>query len=405
MNALLRQAKDGLVPDSGARRLLLIESEEDQAIYWSSLLASLGFPVIRAQSLAQAKELMASSPELIVCAAHLSDGRGSDFFSSLRGRAECSRMYLILLTSGFGQEELIESLSFGANDCMDKGASLAEVRARMRLAERVIGLNEAVHDKSTSLAHALELLRSELESAARLQSAMLPRPQEMPGLRMEALYRPSDTLGGDMLGFAPLQEGRRIVFGLIDVVGHGTASALISCSLMRELIDRLAVVADGIQELGNCAPQVIGEMNARYCKLGIPGMYFTALAGVLDLDRGRLHYCQAGHPSIYHFDGSSGWRVVEDSGFPIGLLEEATFSPAVLDFLPGDRLLLVSDGLLRPSDADPIGSRAVLDLLRRLGPDAAAILAQLDELAAQAVGEDRDDQSAMLLVFPPEESS
>lgn len=399
MNAVLARADAPASGQSATQRLLLIESEDDQAIYWSALLSSLGFPVTRARSLSEALERMTTPPDLIVCAAHLSDGRGSDFFATVRRREDCSRVYLILLTSSFGQEELIESLSFGANDCMDKGATFDEVRARLRLAGRVIGLNEALHEKSASLSHTLDLMRRELESAARLQSAMLPKQCTLPRLSMDVFYSPSDMLGGDMLGFALAGAGGRVVFGLIDVVGHGTASALISCSLMRELMDRLVSVAEGGLDPGSCAPRVIQQMNARYCALGIPGMYFTALAGLIDPDSQRMHYCQAGHPSLYHFNDASGWGVLDESGFPVGLFENVEFTGAELALLPGDRVLMVSDGLLRPTDADSVGSQAVHNLLRRKGGEPKSIIAGLGELAAESVGQDRDDQSAMLLSF------
>jgi sigma-B regulation protein RsbU (phosphoserine phosphatase) len=397
MSAALQPVSDAAGGALMAHRLLLIEGEADQSIYWSSLLSSLGFSVTCANSLAQAHELLTLQPGLIVCAAHLDDGRGSDFFATLRGREEFARVYLILLTSSFGQEELIESLSFGANDCMDKGASYGEVRARLELAGRVITLNEALHEKSNHLSHALGLLRSELESAARLQAAMLPQRLEAAGVRIDVLYRPSDMLGGDMLGIVPLPGGRRVAFGLIDVVGHGTASALISCSLMRELMDRMVAVLEAGCDPRRCGQQVIEEMNARYCRLGIPGMYFTALAGVLDPEGGQLSYCQAGHPSLYHFDAVVGWRVLEEAGFPVGLFEDSSFASIDLPLHSGERVLMVSDGLLRPSEADPVGSDAVLSSLCQLGANADRILARLEELAAQSVGEERDDQSAMLI--------
>jgi sigma-B regulation protein RsbU (phosphoserine phosphatase) len=204
-------------------------------------------------------------------------------------------------------------------------------------------------------------------------------------------------LGGDMLGLAPLKGGRHIAFGLIDVVGHGTASALISCSLMRELMDRMVAVLEAGQSPQRCGQQVIEEMNTRYCGLGIPGMYFTALAGVVDLDRGRLSVCQAGHPSLYHFNAQSGWRVLEESGFPVGLFEDSSFVSSELPLYPGERVLMISDGLLRPSDADPEGSYGVLSSLCMVGENADLILGRLEELAAQSVGQDRDDQSAMLI--------
>jgi phosphoserine phosphatase RsbU/P len=397
MNAVLDFEGAHATERSSALRLLLIESEADQAIYWSSLLSSLGFAVTSASCLAQAHTLLGLQPGLIVCAARLIDGRGSDFFASLRAREEFARVYLVLLTSSFGQEELIESLSFGANDCMDKGASYGEVRARFDLAQRVMSLNAALNEKSERLSDALGVLRSELESAARLQAAMLPQRLELQGVRTDVFYQPSDMLGGDMLGIVPVTGSRFLAFGLIDVVGHGTASALISCSLMRELMDRMVALLERTGNQRGCGQQVIEDMNFRYCRLGIPGMYFTALAGVLDLEQRQLSYCQAGHPSLYHRDAVSGWRVLEDTGTPVGLFEESLFTTSVLKLQPSSQVLMISDGLLRPTEHNPEGNDAVQCLLNQAGSDAELILARLNELAGQSLGAERDDQSAMLI--------
>jgi len=101
-----------------------------------------------------------------------------------------------------------------------------------------------------------------------------------------------------MIGLSSV-HAERIAFGVIDVVGHGTASALISCSVIREMMDRMTgLIQDADPQVSrDCGRIVIQELNRRYCALNLPGMYFTALAGVLDLASGRISYCQAGTPT------------------------------------------------------------------------------------------------------------
>jgi phosphoserine phosphatase RsbU/P len=382
------------------RKILLVESEDDQAIYWSSVLSSLGFEVLRASSLEAASAMLVGRPSIVACNSAVCDGRGIEFFARLRQRPELTLIYLVLLTSTVGQQEVIASLRGGANDCIDMSASYGEVRARLELAERVISLNEALHQKSAALSDALTVIQTELQSAAGLQAAMLPKALDYKSFQIRTLYRPSDMLGGDMVGVIPVDEDR-IAFGLIDVAGHGTASALISCSLIREMMDRMVVLlqADASERSQECGKVVVEEMNRRYSRLNIPGMYFTALAGVLDVRSGTVNYCQAGHPSLVCFDPQSGWTELEDSGYPVGLFDQAEYAHRRLHLKDGQILLAVSDGFLRPQDADPAGSRELLRVLPHLPQDLEEIIARLNELAARAQGTERDDQSAMVIRY------
>ena len=237
-------------------------------------------------------------------------------------------------------------------------------------------------------------------NAARLQAAILPKPLDCQGTQIRTVYVPSDTLGGDMLG-ANLVDENRIAFGLIDIAGHGAAAALISCSLMRELMDRLTNLSQDAPGEGGerCGQLAIEQMNQHYCRLNLPGFYFTALAGVLDVRLGTVSYCQAGHPSLLSFDTARGWIELEDAGFPVGLFEDAPYLQRRINLVPGQILLAVSDGFLRPDSNDPSGNQALLQALRRTPSNSAALIAQLNALAAQAQGPERDDQSAMLIHF------
>jgi len=385
-------------PSSSRRKILLIEGEEDQAAYWNLLFASLGFEVCRATTLAAAESMLATAPSIISCSSWLADGSGVEFLRHLRRRPELALTYLVLLTGIVGHDEIIASLRGGANDCLDISATYGEVRARLELAERVISLTEVLHQKNAELSDALQLIQSELRSASVLQAAMLPKPLDCGRFQFRSLYRPSDMLGGDMLGLASIDDSH-VAFGLVDVVGHGTASALISCGLIREMMDRiLALSAEPVTTAhADCGRRAIEELNRRYCQLSIPGIYFTALAGVLDLRCATLSYCQAGHPNLIVFDPVRGWLELEDSGYPVGLFEAADYSQRRLQLLPGQVVVAVSDGLMRPQESDPSGSRALLQSLPQSPRSAQEVVAHLQGFAAQTSGAERDDQSAMII--------
>src|ERR1700685_877825 len=139
MNApepLARQAISEKTDPTSSRKILLIESEQDQSIYWDAVFRSLGFQVLNAASLEAAAPLLARQPSIIACSSLVSDGTGVEFFAHLRRRSELALVYLVLLTSS--GEEVISSLGAGANDCIDMSAPYGEIRARLELGARGI---------------------------------------------------------------------------------------------------------------------------------------------------------------------------------------------------------------------------------------------------------------------------
>ena len=78
----------------------------------------------------------------------------------------------------------------------------------------------------------------------------------------------------------------------------------------------------------------------------------TAVYGVLDTTSGRFTYTNAGHnpPLLFRVDGS----VVElNRGGPaLGVFDTADYEEAIVDLLPGDALLLYTDGVIEAANED-----------------------------------------------------
>jgi len=93
------------------------------------------------------------------------------------------------------------------------------------------------------------------------------------------------------------------------------------------------------------------------------GLFVTVICGVLDLDSGQLTLANAGHetPLLAPADGVEP-RWIEGCGPLVGLFGRLDLQAEQIELVPGDRLVLFTDGLT--DAASPDGDRFGLDRLR-----------------------------------------
>ena len=108
--------------------------------------------------------------------------------------------------------------------------SVAAVRhANAQLAEKDARFAQVNHE----LSRALQRRRADFDEARAIQDRLLPqRSPVTPSVAWDWLCEPCEEVGGDALGFTPL-DGGRIVLYLLDVSGHGLPAALFSSALAR----------------------------------------------------------------------------------------------------------------------------------------------------------------------------
>jgi sigma-B regulation protein RsbU (phosphoserine phosphatase) len=64
-----------------------------------------------------------------------------------------------------------------------------------------------------------------------------------------------------------------------------------------------------------------------------------------------LLYINAGHnpPLLLHADGTS--ELLAQGSFPLGIFEDTRFSESIVEFRPGDTLVMYTDGVIEASNA------------------------------------------------------
>ena len=133
-------------------------------------------------------------------------------------------------------------------------------------------------------------------------------------------------------------------------------------------------------------------------------LYFTLLLADLDLRSGAVRMAQAGHPHplIQRADGQIEQQ--GPGGLPVGLVEGATVEGFGTTLAPGDRLLILSDGVTEcPSPAgEMLAEEGLAQMVDTLRPKRGAefLNGLMTQLTAFSGSDDfPDDVSGILLEY------
>ena len=220
---------------------------------------------------------------------------------------------------------------FGIYTLHKRNATQRLAAAHQKL-EEAHGKLQFAYDKLEETTTAKERIESELRIARDIQHSIVP--SEFPhreGLDLYAYMLPAKEVGGDLYDY--LLEDNYLYICLGDVSGKGVPAALFMGQVTR-MFHALA--------REKCEPQVIAtRLNVEFTEHNENGMFVTLFIAYIDLNTGRMDYCNAGHnPPIIN-----GKFMEMESNAPIGLWSELDFIGEHIDSIKGCPLLIYSDGL------------------------------------------------------------
>jgi sigma-B regulation protein RsbU (phosphoserine phosphatase) len=240
-----------------------------------------------------------------------------------------------------------------------------------------------------------ERMERELELARQVQQSVLPRIFPlMPGYTFGARNEPARQVGGDFYDVVLLDADH---FGLViaDVSDKGMPAALYM-ALTRSLL-----LAEARRERSPRA--VLSNVNRLLLELGEPNMFVSVFYGVVEGTTRRLTYTRAGHDRPLLLREGAAHPLV-GTGAVLGFLEqdELHLSEEQVTLMPGDRLVLYTDGLTDVVGPDDqllgIGRLQPL-LLSHVGssPDEMCAATFADLLAHQGTAEQFDDMTMLVV--------
>ena len=240
------------------------------------------------------------------------------------------------------------------------------------------------------------LLRKELDIAAAIQRQIIPQTlPEFPGLLLAARTVPCTGVGGDFYDVIPVADGFVALVG--DVCGKGVPAALLAAMVQGMLHAQIGSQSAYITPLADTVQAVNKFVCSRapmekYVTLAMLRYTFPSVAsGPADVE-----LINGGHvaPIIVRADGSM--ETVGDSDMPVGLLDYARFHAIPITLNPGDRIVLLSDGITEAEDLQ--GAQFAADEMSRHLTQPEPVAALFRALANFCEGAHAQDDQTVLTI-------
>jgi sigma-B regulation protein RsbU (phosphoserine phosphatase) len=262
-----------------------------------------------------------------------------------------------------------------------------------------VAIHTAVFDATERREYERELVRQRERaeaSEARAQALALtlqqtlipPAPPEIPGLDLDAVYRPAgagDQVGGDF--YDVFEIGRDdwvLVVG--DVCGKGPAAAVVTAAA-RHTIRAAAVRHPDTRAVLEILNEVLlHHESQRYCTLVVVRMRRAS-------GRWTASVTAAGHPLPLLVRPGAGPVEVGRYGSAVGLVRDPNFHDVVTPLEPDEALVMFTDGVLEARREDDFyGDARLAEAVHRHAGSATSICSGvLDEVLSFQRDRPRDD--------------
>lgn len=230
--------------------------------------------------------------------------------------------------------------------------------------------------------------RQRLTMAAELQWDLLPgRAMADERFQVAGQLEPAYDVHGDHFDWAV--DGDQLTITVLNGSGDGMTAAMLTTTAV-------TAMRNARRSGANLTEQAELASDAVYSRYG--GVVHTAtLLLQIDLISGRMEAVDAGSPqAMIARDGDI--RPVElEQQLPLGMFADSRYEIQEVRLQPGDRLLVVSDGVhaAAPAGRPPFGEAGLLSALRRtrLQPAAEAVGTVMRSLRDYHAGEEPEDDA------------
>ena len=355
-------------------------------------------------------------PDLILLDINMPEMNGYEVCEQLKADEMLKGIPVIFISALTEQLDKVKAFAMGGVDYITKPFQMEELHARVETHLKLRRLQIELEEANARLAKVNDRMSRDLNAAAKIQETFLPRETPLtPNTDFAWVYRPCDELAGDGLNIIALND-LNVGLYILDVSGHGVASALLSvamCRLLSPPSDPSSIlIREGGIETGSEKPrrtsfditppiEVAAILNRLFPFDPETEQFATMVYGILNATTGEFRYVSAGHPAPVHFPFSAAPVFLENQGFPIGLADDP-FVERSVRLGPGDRLYIYSDGVPEAmnSNGNQFGNSRILTAIERArsSPLKASIAGLLEEITSWQGSEKPHDDISILAI-------
>lgn len=343
-----------------AESILIITQDPMQATELSTVLSKRGYLSIACLSIEEAG-VKAKQQLFDLMIVDLNDCKNvQEYCQSLMSESSLSRLLMVFLHP-LGSAVSPELRDFPDEQYqvvklpLERAELLLKVATRLRLrklkAEDARGQAQVV-EQNALLRDLTTRYKKEVKEAQEIQLALLP--QVMPEdatCSFSVRYLPLEAVGGDLYDVfslpssAPssLLSSRRYAFLIADVSGHGLPAAFIGAMTKMALASSEKVDP----------AQTLTQVNHVLSDYLPPGRFITSALAFYDTATHALQYCSSGHvPALLFTSALGSVRMLQGQGLPLGVIKDTTYESTFVTLAPGDKLLLLTDGITETSNLE-----------------------------------------------------
>ncbi|GGW65083.1 hypothetical protein GCM10010340_49100 [Streptomyces griseoloalbus] len=176
---------------------------------------------------------------------------------------------------------------------------------------------------------------TETSLAAEIQHQLLPSAPccEAPQFSLAAGLVPADDIGGDTYDYTLDRDTLHL--SITDAMGHDTNSALLATLLVGALRRARRSGCDALKQAHHAHQALLSHSRG----------LATGQLLCVDLDTGRCELVNAGHPWPLRLRDGTVEEVRLAVNLPFGVASPTSYRLQELQLLPGDRLILLTDGM------------------------------------------------------------
>ena len=189
----------------------------------------------------------------------------------------------------------------------------------------------------------------------------------VPGYSFWAFWEPAFPVGGDLYDFHTLPTGEVLIV-LADVSGKGLPAALWMASLA-------GMIPLAVQQTGTNLQSFVELLNTTLCKWPRADKFASCIAVLLDPSTHRVQVVNAGPQTglLRHRHGTiEDLCTNERTGLPLGVLDGFLFAANAFDLMPGEAVVIASDGITGAVNAgnEVYGAPRLNDVIACTEPEA-----------------------------------
>jgi hypothetical protein len=186
--------------------------------------------------------------------------------------------------------------------------------------------------------HEREQWRQEIEQARQVQQMLVP--EALPALSafgLQSEYRPAQHVGGDFFQILPGEDGSLLIV-IGDVSGKGLKAAMLVSMIVGAIRTFAEQTHDPVTILQGLNRRLHGRTREQFA---------TCLVVRIGAD-GACVAANAGHLAPY----VNGREIPLTGSLPLGLISDPEFEQVRFNLEPGERLVLITDGIVEAQDAN-----------------------------------------------------